>query len=223
MKKISTRTNQQLKKDVKSFLEIYPGYSYYKKYGEKYSVIKGEIDVCDTMGNYLDSFNIEIYLDNDRYPYFIPIVKERSTKIKRHEDWHIDKDGICCLDIEHELEYKAKKGIEFIDFYQNSIYPFFANTVYKMNFGKYSNGEYRHFFKGVQQFYSEKLLLDNKHLIIGILNAILINALPGRNDRPCICGLDKKFKRCHLKCVEFLKSLSKERLLKDLAGFEEIC
>lgn len=220
MRRISSIKNQQLEKDLKSFLEIYPSYSYKKRYGKRYSPLKGEIDVCDTAGNYLESFDIEIWLDNDQYPHSIPLVRERSNKIERHEDWHIDNDGYCCLDIEHELEYKAKRGIELVSFYQNDIYPFFANTLYKINFGSYANGEYGHSFRGVEQFYDEKLQLKDHSLIIKILEAVLNNKIPGRNDRPCICGLNKKFKRCHLKCISFLQSLSKERLLKDLAGFE---
>lgn len=222
MKIISAVTNRQLEKDIESFLEIYPGYSFDKRPGKKYSKIKGEIDICDTAGSYLDSFDIEIWLDNDRYPYTVPIVRECSTKIERHEDWHIDDDGCCCLDIEHELEFKAKKGIELVSFYQDSIYPFFANTIYKMNFGRYANGEYNHFFRGVVQFYSKKLLLTDNLLIVKILKAVLSNNIPGRNARPCICGQDKKFKRCHLKCFDFLQCLTRARLLKDLAGFEEL-
>lgn len=222
MKNISVTKNRKLEKDVKSFLDIYPSYSYNKRYGKKYSIITGEIDICDIEGNYLDSFDIEIWLDNGRYPFSIPLIRERSTKIDRHEDWHINKDGYCCLDIDHELEYMAKRGVELVGFYQNFIYPYFANTLYKMNFGRYSNGEYDHFFKGVEQFYNEKLLLTDNILIINILKVVLSNTIPGRNDRPCICGLDKKFKRCHSKCVEFLQCLSRERLLKDLAGFEEL-
>lgn len=222
MKKISVVTNSQLEKDVNSFLEIYPSYSYHKPFGKKYSKIKGEIDVCDTEGNYLDSFAIEILLNNDRYPYIIPIVRECSKKIERHEDWHIDNNGYCCLDIEHVLEFKAKQGIKIVEFYQNCIYPFFANTLYKMNFGKYSNGEYSHFFNGVTQFYEEKLMLTDSVLIIKILKAILNNTIPGRNNRPCICGLDKKFKKCHLESFNFLQFISKERLIKDLTGFENL-
>lgn len=222
MKSISVIKNQKLEKDVRSFLDIYPSYSYNKVYGKGYSIIRGEIDICDIYGNYLDYFDIEIRLDNGGYPFSIPLIRERSTKIERHEDWHIDKEGCCCLDIDHELEYIAKKGVELVWFYQNIVYPFFSNTLYKMNFGRYSNGEYDHYFKGVEQFYSEKLLLRDNLLIIKILKAVLGNTIPGRNDKPCICGQDKKFKRCHSKCFDFLRCLSRERLLKDLAGFEDL-
>lgn len=222
MKKISAIKNQKLEKDVKRFLEIYPNYSYYKTHGERYAKIIGDIDICDTTGNYLDSFIIEVWLDINSYPYSTPLVREYSKKIERHEDWHIDEDGCCCLDIEHELEHRAKRGIELVSFYQDSIYPFFANTLYKMTFGEYANGEYGHFFEGVVQFYDKKLLLSDYFLIIKIIKAVLNNTIPGRNDRPCICGLDNKFKKCHLDCIEFLKSLPRERLLQDLVGYEEL-
>jgi len=221
VKTISSVTNRSLEKDIKSFMETYPTFFYRNRDGKKYSKLTGDIDICDTTGSYLDSFNIEIWLDKERYPYSTPLVKERSTKIQRHENWHIDKDGYVCLDIEHELEYKAKKGIQLIPFYQDCIYPFFANTLYKMSFGKYANGEYGHFFKGVVQFYREKLLLNDNFLIVKILRAILENKTPGRNEQ-CICARETKYKKCHLKEVEFLKSLSTERLEKDLSGFEEI-
>ena len=59
MKKISTITNRQLEKDIESFLEIYSGYTYNKRIGKRYSVLKEELDVCDIDSNYLSSLELK--------------------------------------------------------------------------------------------------------------------------------------------------------------------
>jgi hypothetical protein len=214
--------NLVLERDLKKFLEIYPRFFYKECYGKEFSILSGEIDICDTAENYLDSFDIEVLIQTNKYPLCIPIVREISKKIERTEEWHISTEGICCLDIDHKLVNQAKRGINLLDFYQNKIYPYFANTIYRMKFGKYSNGEYSHFFRGVQQFYMEKFNLSDGQIIVRILEIILNGKIPMRNDRPCICGEDKKFKYCHIEMVGFLKSLSRERLTSDLDGFKEI-
>ena len=141
-------------------------------------------------------------------------------KIDRNEDWHISEKGFCCLDIDHELEYAAKRGINIITFYQKKIYPFFANSLYKMKNGNYANEEYKHHFDGIIQFYDEKLKLKDVSVIVKILTSVKNNNIPGRNQF-CVCGKDVKFKYCHLSTIDFLKSLSKDRIKKDLVGFKK--
>ena len=206
--------NSLLKKDITQFLNIYPKFSYDERTKMKYSILTGEIDICDVNGNYWDTFKIAIHLEKSKYPHTIPLVKETSRKIIRNDDWHISDDGFCCLDIDHELEYLSKRGINITSFYQKYIYPFFANTLYKKQNGEYANNEYNHDFEGVIQFYKEKLKLNDVFLIIKILNVILINKIPERNQL-CVCGNNIKIKKCHLNTIDYLKSLSKERIKKD--------
>lgn len=214
-------TNNLLERDISKFLNTYAKFTYKAKSKMKYSILKGEIDICDINGNYWNSFNIVIYIEQQRYPYTVPLVQEVSEKLKREDDWHLDKNGYCCLDIDHELEYMSKKGINISSFYQEKIYPFFTNSLYKKRNGNYASSEYKHHFKGVIQFYNEKLKLNDFSVIIKILDAVIENEIPGRN-QPCICGSDTKIKKCHLVIIDFLKTLSKARLQKDLEGFNEL-
>lgn len=214
--------NLTLNKDINAFLDLYSTFKYDKRRENKFSILRGIMDICDTSGLYLGySFEIKIYIDKEKYPYCVPIVVELSKLIERDESWHINNDGVCCLDIDHKLEFLSKTGINIIAFYQEVIYPYFANTVYKMNTGKYANGEYLHNFNGVIQFYNEDLMESNSDIIISILKSILENKIPGRNSI-CICGSNRKFKKCHIGMINFLKSLSRERLIRDLEGFKSV-
>jgi len=214
-------TNNLLERNISSFLNTYPKFKYYERPKKKCSILKGTIDICDVDGNYWDSFKIEIYIEKQKYPYCVPIVKETSKKIDRIDEWHVSEDGFCCLDIDHELEYLSKRGINIISFYQEKVYPFFTNALYKMKEGNYANEEYKHHFDGVVQFYDQKLKLKEISIIKKILTSVLNNNIPGRN-QICLCGEEIKIKNCHLTTINFLKSLSKDRIRKDLNGFNEL-
>ena len=211
--------NDLLNKDINSFVSIYPNFCT-SELSKNFIEIIGEIDICDINGSYWDSFNIGIIINKSKYPYTCPIVREKSKKIERDEDWHISKDGICCIDMDHQLEFNSKKGINLISFYQNEIYPFFTNVIYKKEVGEYANGEYKHNFEGVLDFYENKLKLKNIDIIIEILRTIISNSIPGRNQN-CLCGSLVKIKYCHLDSINFLKSLSKETILRDLKNFQD--
>ena len=177
----------------------------------------GELDICDDEGNYWDTFDIKIVIPK-KFPYAIPKVFELNGKILRDNDRHISEDGLCCLDIEHELLRLASKGISLCDFIVDKVYTFFANQLFFEKMGEYANGEYPHGFEGVRYFYSKKLNLTNPVIIIRFLKLILKNQIPGRNDC-CPCQSGRKFKKCHLKSFEYLKSIRRERLKEDLNGF----
>ena len=177
----------------------------------------GELDICDDEGIYWDTFEIEIVVPK-KFPYAIPKVFELSGKILRVNDRHISENGLCCLDMEHELLRIASQGVSLCDFIVDKVYTFFANQLFFDKMGKYANGEYPHGFEGVQYFYSKKLNLNDPVVIIRFLNLILKNQVPGRNDC-CPCQSGRKFKTCHLKSLEYLKSISPHRLKEDLKGF----
>lgn len=210
----------KLERVIDKFCEIYPSFIYYKNYNKKFCYIIGDLDVCDLEGNYFDTFRVKIYINKDEYPYSIPRVQEITQNIERIDDNHIDKDGFCCLDIEHILEKESRKGINLITFYRNKVYPFFANYIFKKETGKYANGEYAHFFDGVDQYYKEELGIDDYSIITNIIYAVASNTIPNRNEI-CLCGSGLKIKKCHLSKIYALKSLSKSRLISDLVNFEK--
>jgi hypothetical protein len=209
--------NKKLNNDIDTFLDKYPIFSVIEK-TEVFVCLEGKIDIIDIHGNYWDSYEIRIKVPITKYPNIIPEVYETSTKIKRENDWHISTDGTCCLDITHQLILLKNKGIDLISFYQNKIYPFFANHQYKLKKGNYANGDYPHEFEGIQYFYAESLKLTDTDLIIKILKQIITKRLP-KKEAVCLCG-QSKFKHCHLPTVTKLILFGQQQLKLDLLLFE---
>lgn len=178
--------------------------------------IRGDLDICDTQGAFWGTFNILIIVSH-LYPYCQPVVKEVSQHIKRKDEWHISANGVCCLDIDHKMQFLAKRGINIFDFMHDYVYPYFANQLHKIKTGKYAGEEYKHHFDGIRQFYSEDLNINDPKTAILILEAILNGTIPERNEK-CLCE-KAKFKKCHLHAIEFLERIPQNRLILDLEEF----
>lgn len=212
--------NRVIENQIRAAIARFPKLSYRRNEGKKFWIIEGDLDICDSTGVYWDTFQIAIVL-NDKYPNSVPVVFEVSKKIPRVSDRHISANGACCLDIEHKLLRMASRGILLSEFIATKVYPFFANQIYFEKHERFAAEEYSHDFMGVEEFYRDELQIPNAKTAILILNSILSNSLPGRNDR-CMCGQEKKYKKCHMQKVEFLAAIGTDQLLKDLDNFREV-
>jgi len=191
-------------------------YSWSTKY--KTWVITGELDICDTEGVYWNTFNIVIGVPQS-YPYCVPILVEKSEIIIRDIDWHISPEGICCIDVSHNLIAMSKLGINICSFISDKVYPYFANQLYKLAEDKYAGKEYAHHLEGIIQYYLEEHNLPDKSAVVSLLQRITTKSFIGRNNS-CPCGSGKKIKRCHKNSIETIKSLGDTRLLLDLKNIE---
>lgn len=197
-------------------LETFPKLSY--TCGKKLLSVDGELDICDQEGNYWGTFHIRILLSY-AYPYCVPLLYEKSKVIPRNIDFHIDINGLCCVDIDHKLLVRSKHGLTIRDYLIEWVYPFLANQLYRMKEARYVGEEYAHHFEGVRQFYSEDLRL-NDEAAMKMLEAILSKVNDGRNDL-CPCGSGIKLKRCHWNAYIFLKSVGLAVLKSDLRKFQK--
>lgn len=202
--------------DFEEVLTFFPKLSFRKKKDFGW-IISGELDICDQEGNYWGTFQVVIEIPFS-YPFCVPNVRETSNIIHRDVEWHIDGTGLCCLDVNHNLCIQSKRGINLTHFIRNVVYPYFANQLYRKTHGEYAVGSYLHGFDGIKQYYSE-LGISDAGLAIDIIEGMLNNKLPGRNDS-CFCG-KTKFKNCHLLSVNKLKSVSKKQLEEDLMDFKK--
>lgn len=215
---MSSRKEKLIDKDYRELKEVFPKLnSKIINPANNAWLISGEIDICDTKGDYWGSYELKILVPYS-YPYCIPLVFETSEKIERIEDRHVNEIGGCCLDIDHRLLKMKNRGISLVSFFESKIYPFFANQLYFESEGEFAGEEFDHHFDGIKQFYKEDLKISSIEDAINLLEFILSNKKLGRND-VCFCS-ERKFKDCHLNNVGFLQSLGKDRLLKDLAGFK---
>lgn len=212
--------NRELKKDLKLFLETYLKFKINNNETDDTKlVLQGGIDIIDDNLQFWDSYKIEIIVPKIGFPNVVPLVVETSEKIKRDEDYHISEEGLCCLDIPHKLLIEKSRGISLVNFYQNYIYPFFANHQYKLKTTKYAGEEYKHYSKGIIQFYEEEYGLTDTLQIIQYLEFILEHRKAERNKECPICG-KPKYKKCCRLLIESIKRYGKKQLQIDLDVFK---
>lgn len=211
---ILNKRKSPFERDFGAALERFPKLSYHWSTKVKMWIITGELDICDTEGVYWNTFQITMLVPRS-YPYCVPIVAERSNIIPRDIEWHISSEGICCLDVDHNLKAMAKKGINLTAFIKDKVYTYFANQLYKLEKNEYAGKEYAHHLDGIIQYYQETHHLSDKQTIIAMLSRLTNNSLLGRNDK-CPCGSGKKIKHCHQNSIDILKTLGNEQLSTDL-------
>ena len=204
------------KKDLARIKDTFPKLNYFEN--KELDYLLGDIDVCDTNENYFETFNIKIIIPK-AYPHGVPILLEISNHIPREDNRHINKHGICCVDMDHELLFLAKRKLLLYDFIHDKVYPFLANQKYFDQTGNFAGDEYPHYFDGVVKFYEDRLNLLNDQTTIRFLEALISNTLLTRNEK-CWCGSNKKYKNCHESALEFLKSVGKNKVLSDLKNFK---
>lgn len=181
--------------------------------------IFGELDICNDAGCYLKTYSIRILVP-PHYPFAVPILYETSLKIRRTQNRHLDEYGLCCVGMEHELQIRAFEGLRVENYLRDYVYPFFANQIYCDYKKEFANGEYKHEFLGVRDFYSVKLNMPDPNTNIKILTKLLMGRAV--DDRFCICDSGKRMKSCHGKAIELLKKVSLKRLIEDYHGFMKV-
>jgi hypothetical protein len=213
-------SKKELNRDTESFLSRYFSFEKVDSPKSGFLTLEGKLSIVDNRSKFWGQFEILILINESEYPYTIPIVVEKTNIINRDWDFHISKDGVCCLDIPHKLLKRKKRGINFEEFYREVIYPFFANYHFKEYTGDYANGEYKHHFEGIVQFYQEEFDLKNFEEIIALLETAIGGIKHQPNIECPLCG-KHKYKKCCRKKVYTLKRYDIQQLKIDLALFRQ--
>lgn len=187
---------------------------------EYITALLGIITIVDENNQVWSNYDIRIEISHT-YPYTVPSVYEESKLIERNWGFHISKEGKCCLDIHHSLLLKRRRGINLTHFYQDVIYPFFANHQFKVNDGSYANGEYQHFEKGIIQYYEEELGLTDRNYVLKLIDSAILGTKYERNTVCIICG-SPKFKKCCLPKINKLMLFGNDQLKIDYGIFASI-
>jgi hypothetical protein len=214
MKKISP-----FERDFPIVKEYFPLLSYNWSQKSKFWIISGELDICDVKGDYWNTFDIAIVVPKG-YPNCVPEVFERSEISPREIDWHISKEGACCVDVDNNLLVMSRTGINIKDFISQKVYPYFANQLYKLQEHKYAGEEYGHHTDGIIQYYVEELKIPTADDIIIFIEMILNKSDLTRN-RLCPCKSGKKIKICHELTIETIKSIGRTKITDDLKKLEK--
>lgn len=171
------------------------------KYPHKVSC---DFEIIDHEENHWGTFRASIFY-HYTYPKGFAILKDESNAFPWVLDWHIDeKSGQCCVCGPVESAERSSTGITVLSFINDYAIPFYANQIYKKEYGQYKNGEYSHFKEGVWEALEEEFLTSDRNQIIDMLGRIKIKR--GRN-AACFCGSGIKYKKCHLHRIKFIIDL----------------
>lgn len=187
--------------------------------GKKKKSLIGEIDVFDTLGNYVNSYDIKVLIPLN-YPYGFPALFETSKKFEHTLDRHISDDGSCCVCSLQEADIQKQRGITIKSFIVKYTLPYLANQLYFDNEDKWANGDFEHGFEGIFQFYKEVLNINDIEKVLSLL--ILINSGKLNRNNSCFCGEEKKLKHCHFKEYNKIKDLSKARINCDILVIKQL-
>lgn len=191
--------------------------SYYKglTYAEKSSIplITGNLDLIDEVGNPVDSYSIEVYC-SEKYPYGFPLVFEVGGKLPINIDWHVfEQDGHCCIKAIPEEILLCSKGINLIHFIEKELKPYFFNQTFRRLNGYYVK-ERPHGIMASIEYFGEALMTKDIKLIIKMLDFISTR-VEYKSTKKCICGSNRKYKKCHRRVFRNI-SLISNVVLNDL-------
>lgn len=172
----------------------------------------GEIQIRDLIdGKLWETYLIEVRYP-EGYPNCFPKVYEKSNKIPKIPDWHVNSDGTCCIKVHPEELLICRKGISLERFLEEQALPYFYNQTHRKIEGYYVNGERAHGAEGIAEFYYDELHTNDLAMLIRCLNFIATKPRPSRTSN-CFCGKKKKFRKCHKNAFEKLRPLGNESLL----------
>lgn len=206
-----------LHSDMLEVLEMFPKLKSIDD--KKNKSLIGEVDVFDTLGNYVDSYEIKVLIPVN-YPYGFPLLFETSNKFEHSDYRHISDDGSCCVCSLQEADVQRQRGITIKYFFLKYVIPYFANQLYFDSKNKWANGDWEHGFEGIEQFYMEVFKIDDVEKILAFL--VLFTTEKIHRNEKCFCGESKKLKHCHLKEYNKIKDLSIMRIKCDILVLKKL-
>lgn len=192
-------------KDLEVAKEVYPFIedesSQFRDYPFK---IVNDFEVSDHEGNHWGTFRASVCFPKT-YPKGFPVMQDLSKEFPWEDDWHISpSSGECCVCGVIEKEEEAQRGITILEFVKNYVLQFYANQIYRKEFGYYKNGEYSHYIEGVWESLEEEFMTKDR---LKIKNYLLeMKNKRGRNE-VCFCGSGRKYKKCHLPRIKIIESV----------------
>jgi SEC-C motif len=167
-------------------------------------VLSGCLQLID--GVLCDEYLVEIHWQRC-YPFCFPLVFETGGRIPQNINWHVfESDGHCCIKTSPEEIIPCNKGIKLFDFIEKEVKPYFFNQSFREKNGYFLN-ERPHGVFGDLQFFEEILNTKELSFIEKVCVAIVSGKTLKSTDK-CICGSDKKYKKCHGRSIKKLSLLN---------------
>lgn len=182
-------------------------------------VLEGQLDVKDDKGRVIDTYVVRIS-QSVTYPKGYPVIEELEGKIPKNVNWHCNKDGTLCIAARPIEIIDCRNGINLSGFIKNRLIPHLAIQSYRRDFGEYPYGEYSHYEEGVREAYVEILDAKDWETAKEAIKNFLRKPKRGKN-ATCYCGSGKRYKRCHGRAGDPLRSISPDILKRHLIQIDK--
>lgn len=200
-------------KEVTTIHDYFPNLTY--SVGEnRHPCVIGTIDLKDEEGCLIDTYRIKIK-PTVNYPHEFPYVYELDGRIPNNIDWHVYKDGHCCLKALPEEILICSQGISLSSFIANEVLPYFFNQKHRELYG-YFLQERAHGQTGNLEFLYEIFQTTDKSVIRRCMLFIAQRQEPNRVSM-CFCGSGKKYRKCHRDTYKLLCRLTDDNIIKYLS------
>ncbi len=209
---------KQLKKDLALTLHSNPGLEL--KYNGNIPIeVAGNYKVIDDKKQVLEDFDISVPIPK-LYPNEFPVLIEKSLKIPRDIDRHINDKGVACVEFTYKKMIAARNGITISTFFKEYVHRYFCwQLLYEIDEEKNNLVEWAHDNRATIEYYCDLLRTRDFEKIRSLMTAALEQKRPSHNSL-CICNSGKKYKRCHLATYTVLISLGSKILSNDYILFK---
>lgn len=181
----------------------------YTENKEGIPLIVGDLVLKDHSATIIDIYSIKI-LPSDGYPNRFPLVYETGGRIPINIDWHVFPDGHCCIKSLPEEIVLCKNGITLRQFIEEQLIPYFFNQRYREENGFFLN-ERSHGVLGIIEYFIDYFNTSDITLILNLL--VETRNIKGlKSNTKCLCGSERKFKKCHRRSLRALKVFSRNEI-----------
>lgn len=157
---------------------------------------EGKIEIIDSERVLWKIFSVKIYIPSN-YPKTLPSISETGNAIPKEDDWHVNRDGSCCVGPNTKIYRKLNYNISLKRWLDIVVLPYLFDQVHKLEKGFYIGKEHSHGKKGLVNDYKEWWKLESEDEVINKLKLITKKVKYPRNSI-CFCNSNDKYKRCHL-------------------------
>lgn len=180
-----------LETDITSTFKYFEDSPALQKNDNKY-VLEGKLRCCvKGFEELYDVFSVVIAVPFN-FPNQLPTVVEKDGKIPRTVEYHVDKDGKCCLGTKIALfDYMHSNKITgFCQFLEQIIIIFFFHVKHFLVKGQWLEKPEDHYTPG---------LIDSYKRIFNLTESDLKKALSRKFKRynKCLCKSNRRFDKCH--------------------------
>lgn len=188
-------------------------------------VLEGVIDIHHQYGDVVrqDAFSVRLTVENGASR--LPALREVGGRSKaialkhRLEDLRAlhqnPTDGTACVCVRQEEAARFPPGARLLTYVEELAIPYLFGLSYVDEFGEWPWGEYSHGGLGLLEYYADNPVVGGKQELEEVLTALRAGSewptlhrqlRKPSSKKPCICGSQKTFGKCHNRAWRGLKT-----------------